>query len=271
MLEGSDSDYYSVFRSSDLDSFDDVVTPKLGENREQEFVLDSGDPAEGKMFYRVKSTVQNNPGDRDADGIHDVFELQHTGALNPLNPIDALRDADGDGKTNREEFQDGTLLTTADNSGGSLETRLRIEAPMSYPTGSRPQAIALGDLNGDGLPDVVTANDGEDEMNVHLASAEGFAPPRSYSVDSAPSALAITDMDLDGVRDVLVASRSADSFQIFLNDGTAALQGQTPDNAPGDPVDITTQFLDSGGTRDVVLANADSNSLSIFYGTDFSW
>ena len=66
----------------------------------------------------AQQTVSNSPdtdgdlvanfvdSDDDNDGLPDSYELQYD--LNPLDPADASDDPDGDGKTNLQEFQNGT-------------------------------------------------------------------------------------------------------------------------------------------------------------------
>ena len=48
----------------------------------------------------------NAVADFDSDGMSDAFEQAH--GFSSVNPFDADRDADGDGLTNREEFQSGS-------------------------------------------------------------------------------------------------------------------------------------------------------------------
>jgi hypothetical protein len=50
----------------------------------------------------------SEPLDLDGDGIDDVFELRHPQALDPLDPSDAEKDYDGDGLSNRTEYQQGS-------------------------------------------------------------------------------------------------------------------------------------------------------------------
>jgi pectate lyase len=51
-------------------------------------------------------TFATVPADRDHDGMPDEWEKQH--GLNPDDPGDSAKDADGDGYTNLEEFLNGT-------------------------------------------------------------------------------------------------------------------------------------------------------------------
>ena len=54
--------------------------------------------------------------DSDNDGIADWYELQYPSVLNPAVPGDAGNDPDGDGLTNIEEYQNGTVPTVSDNT-----------------------------------------------------------------------------------------------------------------------------------------------------------
>ena len=60
--------------------------------------------------------------DLDGDGMGDNFE--NTFGLNPGNPNDAGQDNDNDGKTNLEEFLQGTDPTVADNAANSVQVPL---------------------------------------------------------------------------------------------------------------------------------------------------
>ena len=51
--------------------------------------------------------------DDDGDALPDVFEIANN--LEPLNPLDAAQDADGDGLTNLQEYTQGTEVTSDDN------------------------------------------------------------------------------------------------------------------------------------------------------------
>src|SRR5205814_10181328 len=73
------------------------------------------------------------PLDTDGDGIDDVYELQHSSVLNPLDPSDAARDSDGDGLSNLEEFKRGTDPTTP-NANTPLTT-IASSSPSNGETG----------------------------------------------------------------------------------------------------------------------------------------
>ena len=80
----------------------------------------------------------------------------------------------------------------------------------NYPTGINPSSVAIGDLNGDGRPDLVTANIGGDPLavptpagtvSVLLGSSGGTFPAATppYPTGS-PLAFSVAIGDLNGGR-----------------------------------------------------------------------
>ena len=59
----------------------------------------------------------------------------------------------------------------------------------AYAVGNRPLAIAVGDFNGDGKPDIVTADYSDAAVGVLLGNGNGtFMSVRNYLVDGDPVA-----------------------------------------------------------------------------------
>ena len=61
-------------------------------------------PGTTNGFFRAVPYSQFSPIDTDGDGIDDMFELNHPGILDPLNPHDGSLDPDGNGKTTYQEY-----------------------------------------------------------------------------------------------------------------------------------------------------------------------
>ena len=93
--------------------------------------------------------------------------------------------------------------------------------PLSYASSS----IAVGDLNGDGKLDLVTADWDAGKVTVSLGLGDGsFAAGVDYAAGDHPTSLILTDIDGDGQLDVVAANASAGTVSVLLGSGN----GQAP-------------------------------------------
>jgi hypothetical protein len=148
-----------------------------------------------------------------------------TGARQPVSV--AVGDFNGDG------FQDlavanygngttdpGSVSVLLGNGDGSFQD------PGNFATGGRqPIAVAVGDFNGDGLPDLAVANLNSNTVSVLPGAGDGtFQPARFFPVGSQPFGVAVADFNGDGVLDLAVVNysfeRSDVSLLLGLGDGT---------------------------------------------------
>src|SRR4051794_4942939 len=67
---------------------------------------------------------------------------------------------------------------------------------VTYGTGDIPQSVAVGDFNGDGKQDLVTANYGGFNVSVLLGTGTGtFQAAVSYGTGSGPRSVAVADFN----------------------------------------------------------------------------
>ena len=85
-------------------------------------------------------------------------------------------------------------------------------APANYPTiaGAETSNLAVGDLNGDGIPDVIATNPQTSSISVFIGNSDGtLGPARDVVVGTAgtsePYSVAIGDFDRDGIADAAIA------------------------------------------------------------------
>jgi hypothetical protein len=75
-----------------------------------------------------------------------------------------------------------------------------------------------GDINGDGLPDLVTANELADSLSVFLSLGPvQYAPALTYGVGADPRYALAGDLDGDGSVDILSANHTSYDFSVFFN------------------------------------------------------
>jgi hypothetical protein len=93
---------------------------------------------------------------------------------------------------------------------------------QTLPAGSLPQSVAVGDFNGDGIPDLAVANSDSNTVSVLLGNGDGTFQTAnvSYVAGAGPSALAAADFNGDGRPDLAVANSGSNDVSILLNDGS---------------------------------------------------
>ncbi len=76
-----------------------------------------------------------------------------------------------------------------------------------YAVGDKPYSVAIGDLNGDQVPDLSVANEYSDNLSVLRGVGDGtFAAAVDYPVGDGPHSVAIGDLDGDQVPDQAVTN-----------------------------------------------------------------
>ncbi|MSR53795.1 MAG: hypothetical protein EXS09_10965, partial [Gemmataceae bacterium] len=110
-------------------------------------------------------------------------------------------------------------------------------AKTDFATGSGPLSVTLGDVNGDGKLDLVTANRSADTASVLLGNGAGsFGSKTDFATGSGPFSVTLGDVNGDGKLDLVTANFNADTASVLLN--SIAFIGQTynisQNSAPSD-------------------------------------
>jgi hypothetical protein len=81
-------------------------------------------------------------------------------------------------------------------------------APSSpFAVGDDPLSVAVADLDGDTIPDLVTANLASDDVSVLLGNGDGtFQAATSFAVGTSPGSVAVADLDGDTLPDLVTAN-----------------------------------------------------------------
>ena len=93
-------------------------------------------------------------------------------------------------------------------------------AKIDHKTYDDPQTLAVGDFNGDDIPDLVVADEyGPDTVSVLLGNGKGgFGPEREYRARDFPGSFAVADFNGDGKPDLAVANLNG-SVSVLLGNG----------------------------------------------------
>ncbi len=90
---------------------------------------------------------------------------------------------------------------------------IRFELAPSFPCVAAPTTLAAGDLNNDGLPEVVVANSGLNSLsvwwNIGIANGQGAIRSEIGDIGGSARSIEIVDVDNDGLNDIVLANGSA--------------------------------------------------------------
>jgi hypothetical protein len=174
---------------------------------------------------------------------------------------------------------DGILDLAIENNPGNAVTILLgkgdgtfIEAPASPVTvGSVPQALAVGDFNGDANLDiaVTTYNGTSGGITILLGKGDGTfaqAAGSPISMTGSPMALAVGDLNSDGRLDVTFVNYIGNVVDTLLGNGDGTFTLSPSPTAPGvGPSSFATGDFNTDGRLDlaVTTATAADNTISI--------
>jgi hypothetical protein len=157
-------------------------------------------------------------------------------------------------------------VVTAILAGASAAFAAASFAPrVDYRTGSTPQMVAVGDLNGDGVQDLAWVNYGLPSGTVSVVFGTGggaFGPRTDYSAGTNPISVSIGDLNADGRPDLVVANWSTANVSVFLGTGAGAFGPRTNySTGSGRPISGILADLDGDGDLDILVADWSANSV----------
>ncbi|WP_337966084.1 MBG domain-containing protein [uncultured Flavobacterium sp.] len=186
-------------------------------------------------------------------------------------------DMDGDGKLDlvvTHSVSSNTVSVLRNNSSGV--GNIGFEAPQNFILSVSTYALAIGDLDGDGKPDIVTTSTDSGLASVlrNISSGIGninFSPNVNFTANSNSNGLALGDLDGDGKLDMVVTNSVAtEAMSIFLNTSTNGTINF------GSKIGFSTGFaatrveigdLNKDGKPDIVVDGGTSNFVYVFQNT----
>ncbi len=137
---------------------------------------------------------------------------------------------------------------------------------------SQNHQVAVGDLNGDGKPDLVVANPSLQNIGVFLNTGGALGPGSFFAVSGRPDAVSLADINGDGHPDIIavVTDSSANSHLLVLlgnGQGSFASPAEIPRGSTGQISDFVIADFNGDGFRDIALAPvASPPQINILFG-----
>ncbi|MBX2898763.1 MAG: VCBS repeat-containing protein [Cyclobacteriaceae bacterium] len=250
-----------------------------------------GSPGDGPIGIEV--------GDVDGDGKRDVIVMNHAqgtvavfrnastpGTISlqakvdfPISSASGLRitlfDIDRDGKSDLIVTSTTNIVSILRNTSNvGIIDASSFATRIDFPTGTNPTTHSIGDIDGDGNPDIVVSNLQSNTIsilrNTSTPGSISLAPQITLPAGNLPNDVALADFDGDGKTDMVVPSQGTNSIYIFRNTSSAgsfsfsSFQLTTPGfahtlGAVGD--------VDGDGKVDLAVTNVFTNMASVLKNT----
>jgi hypothetical protein len=264
--------------ASALSAFLPAVTLPAGQNPTSVALVDLD--ADGELDLVVANTngttvsVFLNTTGAAATTPSFAASLDFTVGMNPAWVT--FGDLNNDAKTDLAvaNVGDSTVSVLLNTTTGTGTPQFAI---TSFTTGSNPECVAIGDLDGNGRQDLALANVVAGTVSVLLnttttgALVPTFAAKVDFPTGGGALAVDMRDLDADGTLDLVVANLNANTTSVLL--GTTAMGALVPTFAA--KIDLTTPMprslaiadLDGDGKPDLAVARGDADFVSVFVDT----
>jgi hypothetical protein len=253
-----------------------VVCDMDGDGKPDILVTDAGDAGRGDTISVLRNI--STSGSITANSLAPKVDFQ-TGGKYPWTP--AIGDLDGDGKPdfvvpNATGNNISIFLNTS--IAGSF-TASSFAPRIDLATGNLPTCTAIGDLDGDGKPDIAVSNASSNTVSVFRniitagsMTTSSFAAKVDFTTGTYPNAVAICDVDGDGHPDLVVANYNNNTISVLRNtstSGSISFALKVDFTAGQNPCRISVGDLDGDGKSDFIITNVTgtSNTVSIFRNT----
>jgi hypothetical protein len=178
-----------------------------------------------------------------------------------------LLDYDGDGNLDvavPDPALPGVALFRG-NGDGTLASH------VSYVVQANPRAVVSADMDGDGIPDIVTANGQSQSISILSGTGNGLDAVPAYPMPMTPYEIVLKDFNSDGNLDVAAAHNLPNGpiMSVLLGAGGGAFQPATTYSGGKNARALTAGDFDNDGVFDLAVTNESStgqNRVTVFLG-----
>ena len=232
----SDGVGYGMTLARDIDNDNDLDVIASSAERGIVVIQNNGDGtfSEGQLITSFSGITRLSTADIDGDGDLDVVSGSYSGKRL------AWHENRGDGS-----FEPDTIV--------------REDVNGLY-------SVATSDLNGDGAPEIITAEFGDDNaVAMYKNSATNFERAVISNDLNAPLAVEVADIDGDGDEDVVAAAYYGDNIVWYRNDGSAnfeAAANSQVTNDVGGPFRVRAADWDNDADLDLISVSTRDDKVA---------
>src|SRR5690606_10400705 len=139
--------------------------------------------------------------------------------------------------------------------------------------GDEPTNIAIGDFDGDGMPDIAASNQGGDHISVFRNRGSAGGPisldaALNFAVGDQPMGISIGDINGDGKADLVVANYRSNDISVLRNASSGTTLNFLDDikriTAGSSTRDVVISDVDGDGKPDITALSQGSDMVSVF-------
>ena len=161
-------------------------------------------------------------------------------------------------------YASGTVTILLGNGNGTFTQAAN--SPVTV--GEYPISITVGDFNGDGIPDLAVANNGNGTVTILLGNGNGTFTQEANSpvtVGYYPISIAVGDFNGDGISDLAVTNGY--SVTVFLGNGNGTFtQAATVYTLGLDLTSVVVGDFNGDGIPDLAVADSGTGKVAILLG-----
>jgi uncharacterized delta-60 repeat protein/uncharacterized repeat protein (TIGR01451 family) len=158
---------------------------------------------------------------------------------------------------------DSTLTYNAGVYANNHNGTFTLQQPLF--AGDDPETVAVADLTGNGLLDLVVCNTLSDDVTVFLGQPDGSFKPESttFPVGHGPVDVAVGDFIGDGKPDIITADHDASTLSVLLGNGDGTFGSAQPMTLGFRPVSLTLGHFSrlSNNVVDVLVKGLSQNAV----------
>jgi hypothetical protein len=255
----------------------------LSESKGQSFsVTDSFPTGEGPIGMRQVHLNDDGKPDIMVSNLFSesvsVFHTNEEDGLTPANDVAVGMNPESFALANLNQDEHLDLIATMNVSNenqpdiGFISIHLgtgkgKFEGPARYGEDLDPASVISGDLNRDGLIDLVAADPFAGQVQVYLQNQNRkFNMTTGIESGDSPHGLVLHDFNFDGLLDLAVADQGTNEIEVYLGDGKGSFGEPRSVSTGKKPLALLAGDFDKNQTQDLISADSASNQISFFRG-----
>ena len=171
--------------------------------------------------------------------------------------------------------RDGWVDLIMTNPNGSVDVALgrgdgTFQAPLHFPLSAAASAVMAADVNGDGIPDIVTVSSSSATsgvLTVAIGDGSGGFTTQPTAIAGGPVSVVAADFNGDHHLDVAVAHSPGNSISVLAGNGNGTFGPPTTIPLGATPVQMLTDDINGDGNADLIVMFATGTpAFAVLYG-----